>query len=225
MKTTLLALPILFCTIIGYGQEEKTPDTTRVNLKKMEILIIDKSGEIDTIDAAPEEGVKSKRSYEAHWAGIDMGFNVMMNNAMSADFGTYEYWENDPARSMTSIKRITALAPILAVKVVADVEEAIEQQLDQLMWRGAADAGRRRHGRPPARRTRRTHRRPAHHPGLPARSTATAARPRAVPVARDRERAPRDPRRCTRSPAARSPAHHPRRVRGAGRRRALGAHG
>jgi hypothetical protein len=105
MKTTLLTLPILFTAGFSFAQEEKSPDTTRVNLGKMEIIIIDKSGDkgakIDTIDAAPDDKSKSKRNYEAHWAGLDMGFNVMMNSAMNSNFDAYPYWENDPARSMT----------------------------------------------------------------------------------------------------------------------------
>lgn len=109
MKTVIYTLPLLFMTGLAWSQEEKTgnPDTTRVNIGKgkMEIIIVDHSEEdeflepIDTVDAAPDEN--ERRKYEAHWAGLDMGFGVMMNNAMSTSFDDYEYWENDPARSMT----------------------------------------------------------------------------------------------------------------------------
>jgi len=105
MKTNLLVLPILITSALAYGQEEKGSDTTRVNLGKMEIIIVDKSNEksvkYDTIDASPEDNSKSKRNYEAHWAGIDMGFSVMLNDAMNKNFDAHPYWENDPARSMT----------------------------------------------------------------------------------------------------------------------------
>lgn len=106
MKTNLFILPMVLISTFGMAQEEKAHDTTRINLAKgkMEIIIVDKSGSdtetIDTIDAAPDKK-RSKQHYEAHWAGLDMGFNVMMNNAMKTDFDPYNYWENDPARSMT----------------------------------------------------------------------------------------------------------------------------
>jgi hypothetical protein len=107
MKTAFYTLPLLLIAGVSFGQEEKTadPDTTRMNMGKVEIIIVDHSDEeedlqeIDTVDAAPDE--EERRNFEAHWAGLDMGFSVMMNNAMSASFDNYEYWENDPARSMT----------------------------------------------------------------------------------------------------------------------------
>lgn len=105
MKTKIFTLPFLMLAITGYAQEEKTkPDTTRVNMGKVEIIIVDHSkgepeSKIDTLDASPDE--KDKKKFEAHWAGLDMGFNVMMNNSMGTNFDNHEYWENDPARSMT----------------------------------------------------------------------------------------------------------------------------
>lgn len=103
MKTKILTLPLLFIALIGNAQEEKKPDTTRVNMgKKLEVILVDHSDdeeEIDTIDASPDDDEREK--FEAHWAGLDMGFNVMLNSSMGNDFENYEYWENDPARSMT----------------------------------------------------------------------------------------------------------------------------
>jgi hypothetical protein len=105
MKTQIYTLSFLTLAFFGNAQEEKTnPDTTRVNMGKMEIILVDHSKhsdaeKIDTLDAAPDE--KEKKKFEAHWAGLDMGFNVMMNNAMGTSFENNQYWENDPARSMT----------------------------------------------------------------------------------------------------------------------------
>jgi hypothetical protein len=105
MKTIIYTLPFLFLATTSYGQEEKSgPDTTRVNMGKVEIIVVDHSKKtievaIDTIDAAPDENEKKK--FEAHWAGLDMGFNVMMNSSMGTSFDNNKYWENDPARSMT----------------------------------------------------------------------------------------------------------------------------
>lgn len=105
MKTQIYTLSFLSLAFLGNAQEEKTnPDTTRVNMGNMEIILVDHSKEtdseqIDTLDAAPDE--KERKKFEAHWAGLDMGFNLMMNNSMGTSFDNYEYWENDPARSMT----------------------------------------------------------------------------------------------------------------------------
>lgn len=102
MKTQIITLSMLLFGFALNAQEEKVPDTTRVNLKKVEIIIVDRAEldeDIDTIDAAPDEN--ERKSYEAHWAGLDMGFGMLMNNAMQADFPDYPYWKNDPARSMT----------------------------------------------------------------------------------------------------------------------------
>lgn len=78
-----------------YGQEEKK-DTTRVNLGKIEVLIVelgDKSD--DTVFIDP----KAHRDNEAHWAGIDFGFTVLMNQAGGTSFPGESYLKNDVARS------------------------------------------------------------------------------------------------------------------------------
>jgi hypothetical protein len=103
MKTLLITASIVLLAGTSLAQEEKHPDTTRMNMGKVEIIIVDKSGsaeqKIDTIDAAPDEN--EKKSFEAHWAGLDMGFGMLMNSSMQPDFADYPYWKNEPARSMT----------------------------------------------------------------------------------------------------------------------------
>lgn len=89
---------------IEEGEEKK--DTTRLNMGTLEIILIDHSKgeegdsdeEIDTLDAGPDEDEKDK--FDGHWAGLDMGFGMMMNSGMSPDFPDHPYWENDPAKSM-----------------------------------------------------------------------------------------------------------------------------
>ena len=105
MKTLLYTFIFLLSTTL-FGQEEGNPDTTRVNLGTMELIIIDHSGEeeqensaLDTLDAIPDED--EKENFEAHWAGLDMGFSLLMNKEMTSNFDNYPYWKNDPARSMT----------------------------------------------------------------------------------------------------------------------------
>ena len=47
-------------------------------------------------------GQSDKPRYEAHWAGIDIGMNMLMNDEMSTDFTNHQYWENNIIQS-TSI--------------------------------------------------------------------------------------------------------------------------
>jgi hypothetical protein len=99
MKKLLYSAAFLL-SATSFAQEEPKKDTTRINLGKTELIIIDHSlDEIDTIDAAPDEF--EKKNFEAHWAGVDMGFSVLMNDQFKSSFNSNPYWENDPARSMT----------------------------------------------------------------------------------------------------------------------------
>jgi hypothetical protein len=105
MTTKTYTLAVLLSST-GLFAQETTPDTTRVNMGKMEIILVDHSNEemegnedIDTVDAEPSND--DRKNYEAHWAGLDMGFGMNMNSAMGTSFNTNPYWENDPARSMT----------------------------------------------------------------------------------------------------------------------------
>ncbi len=104
MKNSNYIMLVLFC-VIGQGvfaQNKEPKDTTRMNFGKVELIVVDhgeKSRDMDTIDAAPDEDDKQK--FEAHWAGLDMGFSVLLNQDMGTNFNGNPYWKNDPARSMT----------------------------------------------------------------------------------------------------------------------------
>lgn len=103
MKKVIYSAILLLSTAAFAQEEEPKKDTTRVNMGKIEIILVDHSNDEDnvndTIDAAPDEFEKKK--YEAHWAGLDMGFSMLMNDQFDNNFDNYPYWENDPARSMT----------------------------------------------------------------------------------------------------------------------------
>lgn len=102
MKHFFYLLSLLSISSLN-AQEEIKKDTTRINIGKVEVILVDHETtareEIDTIDAAPTE--KEKELFEAHWAGIDMGFTSLMNSSFDNTFTDYKYWENDPAKSMT----------------------------------------------------------------------------------------------------------------------------
>lgn len=98
MKTGLFITFIFFLFGVSYGQED--PDTTRIKLKEKQIIIVKgEPGNSDTIDAAPDE--KTHRAIEAHWAGLEFGPTVLMNQSFGRDFGTAPYWENDPGKSFS----------------------------------------------------------------------------------------------------------------------------
>jgi hypothetical protein len=101
MKKTAIVLCMV--SLHAFAQKEVKRDTTRMNMGKVEIILIDHSGEeggkLDTIDAAPGNS-KEDKDFEAHWAGLDMGFMMLMNNQFNQDFGTSDYFKNDIGHSM-----------------------------------------------------------------------------------------------------------------------------
>lgn len=101
MKKLVYIIGIIsFSTTSLFAQEEesteKTNDTTRINLKKMEILIVEPRAAIeDTVNFEP----KDERNNEAHWAGIDFGFTALLNSAGQNSFLAEPFLKNDIARS------------------------------------------------------------------------------------------------------------------------------
>lgn len=105
-RLTLLSLAVI--TSFGtFAQEEETKkaDTTRINLGDTEIIIVDKKGKKDDEDMEfnieEEDPVEKEIKRNAHWAGVDFGFNVMLNDQMDSKFPNNPYWQNDAARSQT----------------------------------------------------------------------------------------------------------------------------
>ena len=87
-------------TIIEEGEGE--PDTTKMKVGNKEIIIITHPNEdfdLDSEDDSEDESPKRKRKSDAHWAGVDLGCTVLMNENFNTDFATTPYWKNDPARS------------------------------------------------------------------------------------------------------------------------------
>ncbi len=100
MKKTAIVLCMV--SLHAFSQKEETKrDTTRMNMGKVEIILIDHSdeAEMDTIDAALGDS-KEDKEFEAHWAGLDMGFLMLMNDQFNQDFGTSDYLKNDIGHSM-----------------------------------------------------------------------------------------------------------------------------
>lgn len=83
---------------------EKKEDTTRINIGRKEVLVIDKTDEHNKsfeFGDADDSTNHKRRQYEAHWAGLDFGINIMMDPNFNDKFTEHPYWEFDPAKSFT----------------------------------------------------------------------------------------------------------------------------
>lgn len=99
MKKVYVILILTLISSIGFSQEEdKKSDTTRMVIKNKEITIVDLGDDERYVIKDGDTIVKKKRS-EAHWAGVDFGFTMLMNSNFENKFDNYPYWENDAARS------------------------------------------------------------------------------------------------------------------------------
>ncbi len=107
MKTIILiALSMISAFPILAQEDENTnlPDTTRMTVGAKEIIIISHDDELNEDNVTVIDGDtirKKKKRSEAHWAGIDFGFSMLMNSAFENKFPDNPYWVNDPARSQT----------------------------------------------------------------------------------------------------------------------------
>jgi len=96
MKKLLILGFISLFSSAAFSQEDKKEeesDTTRINFRKKEVIIIDRD---DTVTI-----FKNRKKSEAHWAGVDFGFTTLMNSSFDNSFSDYPYWKNDPAKSVT----------------------------------------------------------------------------------------------------------------------------
>ena len=96
-----------------FSQEESTntsekvkSDTSRTVVGKIEIITVNDKvisahypAVSDTIDASPSEEEIEKN--EAHWSGLELGVNALLNAQNTTNFSKNPYWENDPAQSFS----------------------------------------------------------------------------------------------------------------------------
>lgn len=92
--------------VLGSGIAQETPDTTTFKVGGKEVIIISPKGvaveaphDEDTIDAAPSE--EELKAIEAHWAGLEFGPTLLLNNDMKSSFPNDPQWENDPGKSFS----------------------------------------------------------------------------------------------------------------------------
>lgn len=116
MKALYALIALFFLGFVSYAQEEvpappaptappSVPeiDTMKMKFGKTQVLVISNSDEgtkdvdidIDSEDEPREESRKS----EAHWAGIDFGFSILLDENRENSFSDHPYWNNDAAKS------------------------------------------------------------------------------------------------------------------------------
>lgn len=88
-------------TIIEEGEGE--PDTMKMTVGNKEVIIITHSNDdfdLDFDEDDEDDDEPKRKKSDAHWAGVDLGFTMLMNESFKSSFPTSPYLENDPARSI-----------------------------------------------------------------------------------------------------------------------------
>lgn len=124
MKALYALIALLLLGFGSYAQEEtgETPppptsktesevDTMRMKFGKTQVLVITTPGEegeeddtnvhvtVNSNDDDEKEEPKRSRKSEAHWAGLDFGFSMLLDENRENTFNNYPYWKNDAAKS------------------------------------------------------------------------------------------------------------------------------
>lgn len=125
MKALYALIALLFLGFFSLAQEEvevpptpPTPevpvepkeeiDTMKVKFGKTQVLVISNSegeeeieegSEETSYDIDFEEEPRRSRKSEAHWAGLDFGFTVLLDENQDNTFEDNPYWRNDAAKS------------------------------------------------------------------------------------------------------------------------------
>lgn len=117
LAALLFAVPVFAQEEVETGSEEGTqpvvfeeegsgdPDTTRMTVGSREIIIITKDDgqseeyNINFEEGEEEEEPKRSKQSEAHWAGVDFGVSLLMNENFENSFTNNPHWNNDAARS------------------------------------------------------------------------------------------------------------------------------
>lgn len=114
MKALYALIALLFLGFVSYSQEEteEVPTTTEEEIDTMkmkfgrtQVLVISKSEEeqderdIDSDTEKEGEPREKSRRSEAHWAGLDFGFTILLDENQENNFSDNPYWKNDAAKS------------------------------------------------------------------------------------------------------------------------------
>ena len=110
-KSYLIAFVLFFsATVFAQVEEESTEtpeeivaDTTRVDFGNTEWIFVGHRKELAVNGYYIENGdtiyARKRRIHEAHWAGLDFGFTLLMDDGFENKFSDHPYWKNDAAKS------------------------------------------------------------------------------------------------------------------------------
>lgn len=116
MKAVYALIALLFLGFASYAQEEETEevltpsgsetesDTMKMKFGKTQVLVINKvpdseKGEDGSNGEDGEDEPRKPRKSEAHWAGLDLGFTLLLDQNRENNFSKNPYWRNDAAKS------------------------------------------------------------------------------------------------------------------------------
>ena len=118
MKALYALIALLFLGFVSFsqGETEEIPgptegeiDTMKLKFGKTQVLVISKPGEENedsdsnvkiTVGSDDEDPPKKKsKKSEAHWAGLDFGFSLLLDENRENNFSDHPYWKNDAAKS------------------------------------------------------------------------------------------------------------------------------
>ena len=121
MKALYALITLLFLGVVSFAQEtpptppppptvsseteEEVIDTMRMKFGNTQVLVIsspDSDENVEVIvdgEEVYEEAPRRSRKSEAHWAGLDFGFLMLMDENLDNTFADNRYWNNDAARS------------------------------------------------------------------------------------------------------------------------------
>ncbi len=110
MKALYALIALFFLGYVSYAQEEteevldpteteNESDTMKMKFGKTQVLVINKTPDPDSSDTDDEDEPGKKRKSEAHWAGLDVGFTLLMDQNRENSFSDNPYWKNDAAKS------------------------------------------------------------------------------------------------------------------------------
>lgn len=100
MNKLIVTIGIISAAFAGFAQEEieESGDTTKVKVGKIQVLIVEPIEEVvDFTDTLESED--DGRDNEAHWAGLDFGFNMLMNSSFKQEFGDEPFLKNNVGKS------------------------------------------------------------------------------------------------------------------------------
>jgi hypothetical protein len=118
MKALYALIALLLLGFVSYAQEEteeevaapevveSEADTVKMKFGKTQILVVNNTPDMEEStddgsadDEEEEDEPRKKKKSEAHWAGLDFGVSLLLDQNRQNNFTDNPYWKNDAAKS------------------------------------------------------------------------------------------------------------------------------